>query len=67
MRRGGCYGPGFVSAGGFSLPETIVQEECHVFRAVMGKNVQEARFGHPYAITVDRSELDSFFSSELRN
>jgi geranylgeranyl reductase family protein len=49
-----------LSALGFSLPETIVQEECHVFRAVMGKNVQEARFGHPYAITVDRSELDSF-------
>ena len=35
-----------LSALGFSLPETIVQEECHVFRAVMGKNVQEARFGH---------------------
>lgn len=32
-----------LSALGFSLPETIVQEECHVFRAVMGKNVRPSR------------------------
>lgn len=49
-----------LSALGFALPEKIVREECHVFRAVMGDKVREVRFSEPYAITVDRRELDAF-------
>lgn len=49
-----------LSALRFSLPESIVHEQCRVFRAVLGEKVLETCYEQPYAVTVDREELDSF-------